>query len=76
MTKVGYFCSLQENNHMVVLDSSGNVISDFSAGTVNLYDIDDTKDGYYLPVGSRQGVRRGPMLLLGLILITSLHKRR
>ena len=23
--------SLQENNHMVVLDSSGNVISDFSA---------------------------------------------
>ena len=52
--------SLQENNHMVVLDSSGNVISDFSAGTVDLYDIDDTKDGYYIPVGSRQGVRREP----------------
>ena len=45
---------------MVVLDSRGNVISDFSAGTVDLYDIDDTKDGYYLPVGSRQGVRREP----------------
>ena len=52
--------TLQENNHMVVLDSSGNVISDFSAGKVDLYDIDDTKDGYYMPVGSRQGVRREP----------------
>ena len=52
--------TLQENNHMVVLDSSGNVISDFSAGKVDLYDIDDTKDGHYMPVGSRQGVRREP----------------
>ena len=52
--------TLQENNHMVVLDSSGNVISDFSAGKIDLYDIDDTKDGYYMPVGSRQGVRREP----------------
>ena len=52
--------TLLENNDMVVLDSSGNVISDFSAGTVDLYDIDDTKDGYYMPVGSRQGVRREP----------------
>jgi alkaline phosphatase len=52
--------TLQENNHMVVLDSRGNVLSDFTAGTVDLYDIDDTKDGYYMPVGSRQGVRREP----------------
>ena len=52
--------TLQENNHMVVLDSRGNVISDFDAGKVDLYDIDDTKDGYYMPVGSRQGVRREP----------------
>ena len=52
--------TLQENNHMVVLDSSGNVVSHFSAGKVDLYDIDDTKDGYYMPVGSRQGVRREP----------------
>ena len=52
--------TLQENNHLVVLDSSGNVISHFSAGKVDLYDIDDTKDGYYMPVGSRQGVRREP----------------
>ena len=52
--------TLQENNHMVILDSSGNVISDFDAGKVDLYDIDDTKDGYYMPVGSRQGVRREP----------------
>ena len=52
--------TLQENNHMVILDSSGNIISDFNAGKVDLYDIDDTKDGYYMPVGSRQGVRREP----------------
>ena len=52
--------TLQENNHMVILDSSGNVVSHFSAGKVDLYDIDDTKDGYYMPVGSRQGVRREP----------------
>jgi alkaline phosphatase len=52
--------SLQENNHMVVLDSSGDVLSHFFAGKVDLYDIDDTKDGYYMPVGSRQGVRREP----------------
>ena len=52
--------TLQENNHIVVLDSRGNVISHFSAGKVDLYDIDTTKDGYYMPVGSRQGVRREP----------------
>ena len=52
--------TLQENNHIVVLDHRGNILSDFSAGTVDLYDIDDTKDGYYMPVGSRQGVRREP----------------
>ena len=52
--------TLQENNHIVVVSPEGEIINHFSAGKVDLYDIDDTKDGYYMPIGSRQGVRREP----------------
>ncbi len=38
--------SLQENNHIAVVDlASGNVIRDFSAGTVDLFGVDNKEDG-------------------------------
>ena len=38
--------NLQKHNNMVVLDPMYNDISDFSARTEELYDFDDSKDGY------------------------------
>lgn len=37
--------SLQENNHLVVLSSQGEVLSHFSAGTVTLEGVDLTEEG-------------------------------
>ncbi|PQO24756.1 alkaline phosphatase [Rhodobacteraceae bacterium WD3A24] len=37
--------TLQENNHMVVLDRDGEVLSDFTAGAVDLEGIDVTEEG-------------------------------
>lgn len=37
--------TVQENNHLVVLDYAGKVVADFSAGTVDLDGIDASDDG-------------------------------
>ena len=37
--------TLQENNHVVILDRTGAVLSDFSAGSVDLEGVDATDDG-------------------------------
>lgn len=37
--------SLQENNHMVVVDRDGSIASHFSAGTVDLYSVDTEEEG-------------------------------
>tara|TARA_S200000501_G_scaffold272559_1_gene256338 strand:- start:116 stop:1372 length:1257 start_codon:yes stop_codon:yes gene_type:complete len=52
--------TLQENNHIAVVSAEGEIINHFSAGKVDLYDIDIFTNGYYKPNGSRQGVRREP----------------
>ncbi|PYE83833.1 esterase-like activity of phytase family protein [Pseudoroseicyclus aestuarii] len=36
--------TLQENNHIVVVSSDGTVLNDFSAGTVDLTEVDATED--------------------------------
>lgn len=51
--------TLQENNHIVVVSSNGNIINHFSAGAVQLDNIDTEKDGVYNPVNSRYS-RREP----------------
>ena len=51
--------TLQENNHIVVVSSSGDIINHFSAGAVQLNNIDTEKDGVYNPVNSRYS-RREP----------------
>ena len=51
--------TLQENNHIVVVSSDGDIISHFSAGAVQLNNIDTEKDGVYNPVNSRYS-RREP----------------
>jgi len=53
--------SLQENNAMVVVDYKGEVISAFSAGSVNLANIDATDERGALLFNERQiGVKREP----------------
>ena len=53
--------TLQENNHIVIVDGkSGEVISHFSAGTVDLDGIDIEKDGKLDFTGSLKGVKREP----------------
>ena len=51
--------TLQENNHIVVVSGDGNIINHFSAGAVQLDNIDTEKDGVYNPVNSRYS-RREP----------------
>ena len=51
--------TLQENNHIVVVSSGGDIINHFSAGAVQLNNIDTEKDGVYNPVNSRYS-RREP----------------
>jgi sugar lactone lactonase YvrE len=53
--------SLQENNHIVVVDlASAKVVHHFSAGTVDLDGIDTKKDGIIDPSGKMTAVPREP----------------
>ncbi|KQR73426.1 esterase-like activity of phytase family protein [Rhizobium sp. Leaf341] len=53
--------TLQENNHIVILDGrSGKVVSHFSAGTVDLDGIDTKRDGKLSFTGTLKGVAREP----------------
>ena len=53
--------TLQENNHIVLVDvAKRQVIKHFSAGTVDLKDIDRTRDGIINPSDSAKGLLREP----------------
>ncbi len=53
--------TLQENNHLVIVDSkTGKVSNHFSAGTVDLEQIDTEKDGALIFTGSQKNVLREP----------------
>ncbi|NAZ36296.1 esterase-like activity of phytase family protein [Rubellimicrobium sp. CFH 75288] len=52
--------TLQENNHIVVLSREGEVLSHFSAGTVDLEGIDTRRDGAILATGDQPGRLREP----------------
>lgn len=53
--------TLQENNHIVVVDlPTGKILSHFPAGTVDLNKIDTKKDGVIDLSGSAKGVAREP----------------
>ena len=52
--------TLQENNHIAVLDRTGAVLSHFSAGAVDLEGIDTAEDGAILMDDSAAGVPREP----------------
>lgn len=49
--------TLQENNHIVVLDREGNVLSDFSAGSVQLDNVDTEEEGAITFGGSQERKR-------------------
>ncbi|MTH76532.1 esterase-like activity of phytase family protein [Paracoccus aestuariivivens] len=52
--------TLQENNHIVIIDAAGKVATHFSAGTVDLDGIDVEKDGKLDFSGSLKAVPREP----------------
>lgn len=53
--------TLQENNHLIIVDSkTGKVVTHFSAGTVDLKNIDKTRDGQIRPTEELKGVPREP----------------
>jgi len=53
--------SLQENNHILVVDlASGRVQSHFDAGTVDLDEVDATEDGVIAPTESISNIPREP----------------
>ncbi len=52
--------SIQENNWLAVVNKYGEVINEFSAGTVDLKNIDNKKDGELKLVDSIDNVRREP----------------
>ncbi|MBA4490308.1 esterase-like activity of phytase family protein [Paracoccus sp. S1E-3] len=52
--------TLQENNHIVLIGADGTVTRHFSAGTVDLAGIDDTKDGAISADATLTGVPREP----------------
>lgn len=53
--------SLQENNHLVLVDVAKRaVLKHFSAGTVNLKEVDTKRDGNIQPTGSLTNVLREP----------------
>ncbi|MBE4577258.1 alkaline phosphatase [Vibrio navarrensis] len=53
--------TLQENNHIVIVDAaSAKVVNHFSAGRVDLQQIDVKKDGALLFTGEQKGVLREP----------------
>ncbi|SEA18513.1 esterase-like activity of phytase family protein [Rubrimonas cliftonensis] len=52
--------TLQENNHLVVLDRTGAVLSHFSAGAVDLENVDTEEEGALTFDGALQAVAREP----------------
>lgn len=52
--------TLQENNHIAVLDAAGKVLSHFSAGAVDLTGIDTKRDGALKFTGEKKGQLREP----------------
>ncbi|MEL7104863.1 MAG: esterase-like activity of phytase family protein [Pseudomonadota bacterium] len=52
--------TLQENNHMVVVNRDGSIASHFSAGTVDLYSVDTEEEGALTFDGTLLGVPREP----------------
>ncbi len=52
--------TLQENNHIVVVSSAGEVLSHFSAGSVTLEGIDTEEEGALVFNGSQADVPREP----------------
>jgi len=53
--------TMQENNHIAIVDLvSGTVVRDFSAGAVNLTQVDATEDDLIMQVESLDGVVREP----------------
>ena len=52
--------TLQENNHIAILDRTGAVLSHVSAGSVDLVGVDTEEDGRLDASGSQAGVPREP----------------
>ncbi|MCI4664631.1 MAG: esterase-like activity of phytase family protein [Neomegalonema sp.] len=52
--------TLQENNHIVILDKSGKVLSHFSAGAVDLKGVDLKRERAITFTGEKKGVLREP----------------
>ncbi|MCI4661303.1 MAG: esterase-like activity of phytase family protein [Neomegalonema sp.] len=52
--------TMQENNHLAVLDRTGAVLAHFSAGAVDIADIDTAKDKKFDFTSSLTGVKREP----------------
>jgi len=52
--------SLQENNHMVVVNRDGTIFNHFSAGAVDLYSVDTEEEGALTFDGTLLGVPREP----------------
>lgn len=52
--------TLQENNHVAILDRTGKILGHFSAGTVDLAGIDTEDDGAISFTGTATGVPREP----------------
>lgn len=53
--------TLQENNHIAVVDTkTSKLLTHFSAGSVDLKNIDKTRDGQIRPVEELAGLRREP----------------
>jgi sugar lactone lactonase YvrE len=52
--------TLQENNHIVVMNASGEVVSHFSAGAVTLDGVDTEEDGRIAFTGTLENVVREP----------------
>ncbi|NRA63870.1 MAG: esterase-like activity of phytase family protein [Pseudobacteriovorax sp.] len=53
--------TLQENNHLVIVDlPSGKILNDFSAGFVDLENIDNNEDGLLCFKDNLQGIPREP----------------
>jgi Esterase-like activity of phytase len=52
--------TLQENNHIVVLGRDGKVLAHFSAGAVDLKDVDLVRDGALRFTQAKEGVLREP----------------
>lgn len=52
--------TIQENNWLAVIDKNGDVVNQFSAGTVDLKGIDNKNDGQLKMIDNIFGVRREP----------------